>query len=357
MSNTRSIHVSAHAIIGALMVWFAGVSATAIAGEIFVFGDSLSDNGNLFLLTGGTSGDVFTTDPSRSPRLPTPPYFDGRASNGPLWVERFAAGLGVAVPQPAATGGTNYAFVGAVSGPGSSSPYPIPTVTGQVDLYLKNGKPATPDDLFVVWAGANDVLYGQTDWRVTVTNVVNAIATLRNEANATRFLVPNLPPLDRTPTGAALDPLGYDLFSTEFNASLDSELDVLRDSLGITIHEFDVHAHFERLLADPAAYDLTNVTQSALVLEEDTSSPLFGYPTFPYTLQFDPDESLFFDGVHPTARGHLLLAEAALSSVPEPSTCVLWTIGLILIGTRAQRLTVVKSFGLRVRRRRLRNSL
>ncbi len=299
------------------------------AGDIYVFGDSLSDTGNLFWLTGGTGGDLFTTDPSKSPRLPTPPYYEGRASNGPVWVEPFAAQLGLAAPQPAFAGGTNYAFIGAVTGPGSSSPYPIPTIKAQVDLFLGGAGMAVPDDLFVIWGGANDFFYGQTDWTIPVNNIVSAIETLHNDVNATRFLVPNLPPLGRTPTGAAQDPVGYDFLTDQFNTLLNTELDLLRDSLGVTLFEFDIHSQFEDLLADPAAYGLTNVTETALVVEGDTSSPLFGYPTYPYTLQFDPDESLFFDGVHPTALGHALIGEAAAASVPEPSSLVLFVVGLV----------------------------
>jgi hypothetical protein len=46
--------------------------------NIIVFGDSLSDTGNAFEATG-----------RREP--PSPPYFAGRFSNGPVWVEDFAA--------------------------------------------------------------------------------------------------------------------------------------------------------------------------------------------------------------------------------------------------------------------------
>ena len=318
-------------------VMLTAVPQLAFAGEIYVFGDSLSDTGNLFLVTGGTNGDVFTTDPEKSPRLPTPPFYEGRASNGPVWIELFAARLGLAIPQPAFVGGTNYAFIGAVTGPGSSSPYTIPTVRTQVNLYVGQATAAAPDDLFVVWGGANDFLYGQTDSTVPVSNLVQAIETLHSQVNASRFFVPNLPPLGRTPTGAALDPVGYDLLTTEFNALLDTELDTLRNSLGLTIYEFDVYAHFDRLLADPAAYGLTNVTETALVVEEDTASPLFGYPTYPYTLQFDPEQSLFFDGVHPTAYGHALLAEAAAANVPEPSALVLFLTGLVLFAAYRRR--------------------
>ena len=47
---------------------------------ITIFGDSLSDNGNAFKATGGA--------------IPaSPPYFNGRFSNGPVWVEGFSTEL------------------------------------------------------------------------------------------------------------------------------------------------------------------------------------------------------------------------------------------------------------------------
>ncbi|MHC4946335.1 MAG: hypothetical protein ACYTG7_25250, partial [Planctomycetota bacterium] len=43
---------------------------------LWSFGDSLTDTGNTFALTGGS--------------FPlSPPYFDGRFSDGPVWIESF----------------------------------------------------------------------------------------------------------------------------------------------------------------------------------------------------------------------------------------------------------------------------
>ena len=80
-------------------------SSTAFADPItrlFVLGDSVSDNGNLAALSGGT--------------VPAPPYAPGRASNGPVAVEYLSQALGLGPLLPAAMGGTNFAVIGAATG-------------------------------------------------------------------------------------------------------------------------------------------------------------------------------------------------------------------------------------------------
>ncbi len=50
--------------------------------SIVAFGDSLMDNGNLYGMTGGAMP-------------PSPPYWEGRFSNGPVWVEYLADSMGL----------------------------------------------------------------------------------------------------------------------------------------------------------------------------------------------------------------------------------------------------------------------
>src|SRR5688500_10530276 len=91
---------------------------------LYVAGDSLSDQGNGFNLTGGT--------------FPPPPY-DERASNGPVAVEYLASALGVPL-TPSTTGGTNYAVVGAATGPvGIPS---APPLTTENVAAIQYGQPA-----------------------------------------------------------------------------------------------------------------------------------------------------------------------------------------------------------------------
>ena len=69
-------------MLAALMAGTASAQARPFT-HLFVFGDSLSDSGNISALTGGL--------------IPaSPPYFNGRFSNGPIWVEHLAPALGFA---------------------------------------------------------------------------------------------------------------------------------------------------------------------------------------------------------------------------------------------------------------------
>jgi len=65
--------------------------------EFYTFGDSLIDTGNLFQATGGSFP-------------PSPPYFNGRFSNGPIWLETLGTKLGIDAET------NNFAFGGSTSG-------------------------------------------------------------------------------------------------------------------------------------------------------------------------------------------------------------------------------------------------
>jgi phospholipase/lecithinase/hemolysin len=271
------------------LLWFTpNVHAGLITG-IVSFGDSLTDTGNLFAATG----------------QPPAPYYQGRSSNGPVWVEYLANQLGVAAPTPSLLGGTNYAWAGAETGTGT--PNGVPNTGLQISTYLASNTP-TASQLFTLWAGANDILGGQTNPAIPVGNIGSEITTLAN-AGARLFMVPNLPLLGDLPATNTLpqaDRDGLNFLSLSFDSLLHSELTQLRQSLGITIFEVDINTLVQNMLANPAQYGFTNVTTSAI---GDGVLSGQGY--------------LFWDGIHPTTTGHEIVAETAFAAVPEPSSIVM----------------------------------
>ena len=76
---------------------FAGAASAQSYDRLVVFGDSLSDNGNLYLASGGT-------------QPPSPPYYQGRFSSGPVWTELL--GFNAANFTGSVSGSINYAFGG-----------------------------------------------------------------------------------------------------------------------------------------------------------------------------------------------------------------------------------------------------
>src|SRR4029079_16237036 len=85
-------------------------------------------------------------------------------------------------------------------------------------------------------------------------------------AGARQFLVPNLPPLGFTPrfSGNSQTQEDYNGFAGDFNTRLAYNLDCISASNPyIIFHRFDVFGLFNQSHADPAAFGLVNVTDSA----------------------------------------------------------------------------------------------
>ena len=293
---------------------------------LYVFGDSLSDSGNLFGLTGGTTP-------------PSPPYFNGRFSDGPVWVESLAPALGLTYTQA-----TNFAIGGAESGSLNAI-----DVGNQVTGFIGGGGTVPGDALAVVWAGNNDFLRNAATTPASVltttvvTNIGTAIGTL-NAFGAQNFLVPNLPKFGNSPGGASTG-LGPQLneLASFYNTNLHTTLIGLEESLGVRIFIMDVEGLFDDVIADPGAYGMANVTIPCL---DGLAQPTGACPTAAAT-----NATLFWDAIHPTGAAHSIVsqfAQATLEMYDQPRVVAATSyMGPIIMDaqrqTTEQRLMTIRS--------------
>lgn len=268
---------------------FGQAPAAAPYSRLIVFGDSLSDVGNAHIASGA---------------VPAAPNARGRFSNGPVWIEHVAAGLGLEA-APALGGGTNHAFGGARAGPADSAP---PSLLDQVARYLAGpgAGGADPDALYAIAGGANDLLTALDDATPADAEAATAVGHLETAlrrlaaAGARRFLVVNMPDLGRTPLararGTAAEDRGTALASA-FNRRLEAALDRLEAERPVVVARVDVFALMRAALADPGAYGFADVTEPCQTADGACAAP---------------DARMFWDAVHPTAAAHARLGAAVL---------------------------------------------
>ena len=288
----------------------AGPAAAGDYPRVVVFGDSLSDPGNAFVLTMNVSTPPFQL-------IPDAPYARGglHFSNGQTWVEQLARDLdaqrsaGPALRQPLVF--SNYAVGGASARPTGSF-----DLTTQVDRFLRDFSGAAPADaLYVVYLGSNDVrdalaaLATDPSGATSFAILEGALAAVRDNllrlqaAGARDLLVPNVPDLSLVPAVRLQGPAARAAaraLAAGYNAGLEALLSGLEAATGLAVTRLDVFALLNEVVAAPAAFGLGNVDQSCIVP---------GTIVHPYCS--NPDRYLFWDGIHPTRAGHEILEERA----------------------------------------------
>ena len=266
--------------------------------SFITFGDSLADVGNIYITT-------------RSANPESPPYADGRFSNGELVPEIIAKELGLSASTPSLAGGDNYAFGTAETG-GGFSDEGLPNVGEQIKAYLNIDTPAE-GDVFFISAGSNN-FFPDIDEEITPDNVgtpasvleglTQNITTLAN-AGAENFIIPNIALLGSLPYAkneGISDALNT--ASTEYNRLLDTKLDNLEDRLGINIFELDVASEIAQIRANPEAFGLTNVEEPALNEDNEIVVP-------------NPNQYFWWDEFHATTAVSSIVAQAVIDEIPR----------------------------------------
>jgi outer membrane lipase/esterase len=304
-------------MLKSLMVATTAVVALAAGGHVYaaspfgaevVFGDSLSDDGNISIASGYPSIMKFTTNP------------------GQIVDEDLASHYGLTL-APSLLGGTDYAWGGAgILNNDPGTPAGVPLISTQIEGYLAANPKLNPHTLYSVLGGANDIFYAATLASLnleTSTQAGTAVETAAQEevtligglkaAGAHYIIVYNLPDIGITPLAASEGPAGQAAFtalSEGFNTILNSGLGVI----GTNIVPVNLFSLIHEVAAAPQAYGFTNATTPACT----TASSLNCTPA---TLVAPNAAStyLFADSVHPTTGLDALIAQYVEAELAAPA--------------------------------------
>lgn len=278
--------------------------------DLYVFGDSLSDVGNISVATGGVQPPAALG------------YVDGRFTNGGNYTDYLATSLGVS-NTAALTGGNNYAFGGAKIDAGMSPP----GLLAQYGMYAAGHNAADPNALFIVYGGGNDINDTSVNLSDSLANLGLIIGALINQG-ATNILIPNSPDLGRIPyNNTSPDAAAMTARTQAYNMGLVALIAQMESLFSIDLLTVDVFGFSGQILDNPAAYGLNNVLDSCVGNAACT----------------DPGQYFYWDGIHPSTQMHALLANEFLSVidqhvVPEPAALALMAMGFLSLAWSRRRL-------------------
>ncbi|MGK3142139.1 autotransporter outer membrane beta-barrel domain-containing protein [Pantoea sp. C2G6] len=321
--------------------------------DLTVFGDSLSDGGNVGRFT-----------------------YDG--ATHPLYDDIIAQSLGDTL-QPSSQGGSNYAAGGAVAVPALN---PLYNSQDQVAQYLAtHGGRADPDGLYIHWIGGNDLAAAAISPLTAVQVVDNSASAAASQvsqlldAGAGTVVVPTVPNVGATPAllqailqvlGPAAEPATAALFQSLSTAPTPdraareqavetaltqaaaevSSIPLIRDALaqqliaawqllsreaaaltdrynqteeqGLVaargnIARVDINGLFNEVIDNPALYGLSNTAGMACPPGVSAMDCTSATPGFSQAQQY-----LFADRLHPSPAVHALIADYIQSVLNAP---------------------------------------
>ena len=293
----------------AISLSIAGISHANAYDSVTFFGDSLTDGGYFSPLTQGAFGleesGQFTTNPDNT------------------WATSFAEQLGttaVANTYDGSQTGNNYAIGGARAGVDVTAfGIPVASANSQVNNYIDNNQ-VDPNGLYVVWAGANDLLAVAENPANAQATILGAVASQAETINilkdngANYILVPNIPDIGLTPRAIDQGPMAQ-AQSTGATSLYNQFMLSGVAATGANIIPLDMFSLTQEIIASPAQYGFTNVTDEAC--GDNNSSLTCGRNTL---VETDANETYFFaDSIHPTGATHQLIADYANAVVTAPS--------------------------------------
>ncbi|KJV33337.1 SGNH/GDSL hydrolase family protein [Luteibacter yeojuensis] len=272
--------------------------------RMVAFGDSLSDNGN-----------IYTESQQTMPIHAS--WLLGRFSNGPVWTEHLARRTGLTLTTWA-TGGAQ----------GDRAHGVIASIEDQVKSFMRYARMGVnPYDpartMFTLLIGGNDFVNAGRSPDAVVADVEKALRTLL-DFGARKVVVVGLPDLTRAPTFRPLpgvvdagrdDGEAVHAKVSAFNAAMPLMVRRLAGAtVGTELVWVDTAARFDALLADPGAHGFTDVDKACLdIRTRNASAYLLPHPV---RAGCDPRRYVFWDLLHPTTQAHALISQWVLADLP-----------------------------------------
>ncbi|MCS3456342.1 phospholipase/lecithinase/hemolysin [Aeromonas sp. BIGb0405] len=284
-----------------LLAWTAQAAEPRPAfSRIVVFGDSLSDTGKMY-------GKMRGYLPS------SPPYYQGRFSNGPVWLEHLDAQFpGLKIANEAEGGATAVAY-------NKISWHPQYQVINNLDYevtqFLKKDG-FQPDDLVIIWVGANDYLAYGWNSETDAKRVRDAISDAANRIvlnGAKQVLLFNLPDLGQNPSARSQQVVQAASHVSQYHNALLLNLARQLAPTGL-VRLFEIDKQFDEMLREPQNFGLS-----------DTEHACYdgGYVWKPFAASSASDDALL-SAFSPQERiaiaGNPLLAQAVTSPMARKAT-------------------------------------
>lgn len=233
--------------------------------RIVVFGDSLSDTGKMFKKMKGY--------------LPAAPnYYHGRFSNGPVWTDLVGGLLDKRLPMvnEAEGGATAYDYNQESSNPKYDV---INNLNYEVKQFEENHQ-FSPNDLVIIWLGANDYLAYRWNNDNDADRALNAIFSqvgYLSSKGVKHIMLVNVPDLGTSPQARQAGIVNQESHISQYhNQRLQQIASSIYDPNKVKV--FDVAEQFKDILSYPQDYGL-----------QDTTSPCFdgGYFWKPFSKRVD----------------------------------------------------------------------
>jgi phospholipase/lecithinase/hemolysin len=275
---------------------FIALSATSVAAvdRIIAYADSFTDNGN---------------DYSHSGFPVSPPYWNGRFSNGPTWFEQVAKNLkskGITV--------SNNGYGGATTNNADAysefNGWTVPGVVQQVEtLDVK----ATEDSLFLIYIGYNDlnaivnpdqynVVNNKYSKEKIASNVVTSVQNIISKYSPKNILILNTPPFWQWPVVKDEDKPSAKELTESYNALVESEIKKI-DNGNTEIKFLDDYSWWNEAIANPQQFGLETANGPC--------NPGIGNNN-PCA---DPATHFFWDSYHPEAKAHKAFGDWATKQI------------------------------------------